>query len=210
MTSLLLSRSSMILLICSSRSVVRSESLIRAFRFCSRLRSRELPKTIASSVEFQVALFRALMAVVLATVSKFSWFEASTLEGNLSCSTTSNDWSSAADELFLCVASLKLAWDLSCFVDLFGNIWSYSLSVMLWGWNVNGRDSVRFKFRVFVPKWIFPNKVSSLRNEDSGRLCSKSFIKTARFLISHSLQRIYTSLLSSHSIIVCSFLYRTI
>ncbi len=54
----------------------------------------------------------------------------STLEGNLSCSTTSNDWSSAADGLFLCVISSKLARDLSRFVGLFGDLWSYSLSVM--------------------------------------------------------------------------------
>ncbi len=46
----------------------------------------------------------------------------STLEGNLSCSTTSNDWSSAADGLFLCVISSKLARDLSRFVGLFENI----------------------------------------------------------------------------------------
>lgn len=104
MTSLLFS---LILLICLFRSVIHSESFIRAFWFYSKLLSCKLLKNIMSSVKSQITLFRTFITVILVTVFKFSWFEAFMLKDNLSCHMILNDWLSAIDELFLCCCKTK-------------------------------------------------------------------------------------------------------
>ena len=63
---------SLILLIYFFKSVIHSESLIKAFQFYSRLLSCKLLKNIMSSVKFQIMLFRTFITVVFTTVFKFS------------------------------------------------------------------------------------------------------------------------------------------